>query len=611
MTFEKHNNPLGGKPMSKIRYLLASSALLSAALTAPARAVDWQFSGFVRTETALNTENDPLNIFNQNGNPYNIHPTSRNGLFPDTTQRSEVNSPQQIDLQQFRAELDATGRFNDEFSIVTRMRVLADPGAYAHEPGTKPNYLGYTTSGDNHPIPLEFSSNNYNIDFPALFAEYNNGPLDVRLGNQQIAWGQAIFFRVLDVPQGLDWRRHSLLDYVPEEFSDKRVPAPALRISYQLTDNWLVDSFVEKFEPSVYPNQNTPYNFIASQFTVHDHYGKYDADTNEGIRVKGSIGDIGLQAIYTHRFNPDGVYRWTASGVNRDIPGLPGSGQLLQHTAFEVSPNGVWSANEWFNYAAQSRLNGLDGLNKSITDFAPYTSLLGAVPVPNIAYARKELDTFFQLAGGGAIGNNNGGLVGHIAREYRQEDDIGAGASYVTNGAPGSLLDQLIINVETLYTPRRTFTSPDLGHDFITKPEVTTAVVLEKYQRFFESFPATYLVGQFLYKSQSDIFGRYIGGLGGTENKLPHGYGGGFKAAAFALQQPFPNLIWRFDFAALYDLKGGILLQPAIRWKPSGNWSMELFYNYINARIGNNPNENIFGGVQYANEVTLRVGYQF
>jgi hypothetical protein len=614
---------LGEINMNRCLYLMSSAALLNMLATANAAAVEWQFSGFVRSDTAFNTAGQSSNPFNQDGNPFNGVPTDRDGLFPDTVRRPGPLEGQTIDLQQFRAELDATGRFNDEFSLVGRMRVVGDPGAYNSytppaPPGgggesnnMQPNYFGYSVPGNTHPNPLEWADRNYMVDFPALFGEYNSGPLDLRVGNQQIAWGQAIFFRVLDVPDGLDYRRHSLLDYVPEEFSDKRVPALAVRASYQVTDDWLADAFVEKFQPTVYPNQGTPYNFIASQFNVRDDYAKYDADTNEGIRVKGSIGDIGLQFVYSHRYNPDGVYRWTASGVDRDIPGLPGSGLVLEHTPFEVNAAGVYSASEWFEYAAMSRLNGLTGLNAAITDFEPYTSLLGAVPVPNMAYARQELDTFFQLAGGALLGEDDYGLVGHIAREYRQEDDIGGGASYVTSGPPGSLLDQLIINVEALYVPNRTFTAPDLDVNFIRKPEVTTAVVLEKYQRISQSFPATYFVAQFLYKSQSDLFGRYIGGMGGTDTKLPNGYGGGFKAVAFALQQPFPNLIWRFDFAALYDLKGGLLLQPAIRWKPSGSYTLEAFYNYINGRIGNNPNDNIFGGIQYANEVSLRLTYQF
>jgi hypothetical protein len=602
--------------------LTAATALAAVTIT-PALADDWQFNGFIRDETAFATS-DAANPFNQNGNLYNGVPTARDGLFPDITIRDgKTPEGNTVNMELLRGELDATGHFGEDWSFISRLRLVADPGLYNNfSPGDinsqaigdyqgKPNYFGYTVAGDGHPNPLEFAGQNFMIDAPSLFVEYNRGPFDVRIGNQQIAWGQAIFFRVLDVPDGLDYRRHSALDYVPEEFSDKRIPALAVRASYQISEDWLADGFVQKFQPTVYSNPNTPYNFIASQFTIRDDYAQYNADFDEGIRIKGQIGDVGVQAVYAHRYNPDGVYSWTRSGVDRDIPGLPGSGKVLQNTPFEVSSNGVWSADEWFEYAAISRLNGVTGLNAAITDFEPYTGLLGAAPVPNMAYARRELDTFFQLAGGALLGQNDAGLVGHLAREYRQENDIGGGLSYVTQGAPGSPLDQLIINGELLYVPDRTFTAPSLDTSFIEKPEVTAVLALEKYQRFSSSFPATYFVAQFFYKSQSDLFGRYLGGMGGTESSLPNGYGGGFKAVAFALQQPFPNLIWRFDFAALYDLKGGLLLQPALRWKPNGRLTIEAFYNYINGRLGNNQNDNIFGNIQFANEVTLRLGYQF
>jgi hypothetical protein len=65
-----------------------------------------------------------------------------------------------------------------------------------------------------------------------------------------------------------------VLDYVPEEFSDKRVPSLALRATYQLADQWLADGFVGQFRPSVLPNPNTPYNAIASRstFTIVQDY---------------------------------------------------------------------------------------------------------------------------------------------------------------------------------------------------------------------------------------------------------------------------------------------------------------------------------------------------
>ena len=40
-----------------------------------------------------------------------------------------------------------------------------------------------------------------------------------------------------------------------------------------------------------------------------------------------------------------------------------------------------------------------------------------------------------------------------------------------------------------------------------------------------------------------------------------------YDAVVFAMQQPFAQLIWRADLAVLYDTQGGILVQPAVRWK--------------------------------------------
>lgn len=298
--------------------------------------MDFSFSGMVRSETAFSTgEANPLN---QRGNPFNGKTVQRNGLFADTTVRNGQPDDPSLNLQLFRAQLEANVKFSPNWTGVAKLHALFDPGWYSEfSPGRvgsnttgvlygKPNYFDYAVEGKSNPNPLEWTGENYQIYFPALFLEYNNGPLNLRIGNQQIAWGQAIFFRVLDIAEGLDLRRHSVLDYVPEEFSDKRVPSLALRVTYQLADQWLADGFVGQFRPSVLPNPNTPYNAIASQFTVHDRYKDYDDKLNFGVRLKGQAGNFGLQGVLARRYNPDGVYRWTASGVNRNIPGIPGSG---------------------------------------------------------------------------------------------------------------------------------------------------------------------------------------------------------------------------------------------------------------------------------------------
>jgi hypothetical protein len=605
----------------------ACAALWVAGVALAEESPDFSYTigGFIRSETAVAT-NSQLNDRNQRGNDYNGVPTQRLGflggnLVPDVSVRSGVPASAGLNMQLWRAQIDSEFKFSQSWSFIAKLRAVYDPGWYSNFDPTRvgshavgavygsPSYFQYDVEGKSNPNPLERTGTNYMVDLPAFFAEYNNGPADFRLGNQQIAWGQAIFFRVLDIPDGLDLRRHSALDYAPEEFSDKRVPALAGRFSYQFANTWSVDSYLQKFQPTVQSNPNTPYNAIYSQFTVHDRYADYDNKGSFGVRMKGQLGDFGLQFLAARRYNPDGAYRWTASGVNRDIPGLPGTGAVLAQTPFEVDSTGVWSAAEWFHGAANARLNGLTALNSAVTDF-PAGALLGAFPAPNQALGRVELDTFFQLAGGLLAGLHDGGLRGHIERRYFQETNLGAGSSYVFSGNPGSFSDQLIMNVEVLYTPNRIFTNPSLEKNFLSKNEWISAVVLEKNQRFSQSLPATYLVFQWLHRSQSDLFGRYLGGYGATNTTLPTGVNG-YDAWAFALQQPFAGLVWRADLSVLYDKGGGLLVQPAVRWKPNKSFQAELFYNYINGTLGSNQNDNALSTFSFAKEATIRLAYQF
>ena len=127
------------------------------------------------------------------------------------------------------------------------------------------------------------------------------------------------------------------------------------------------------------------------------------------------------------------------------------------------------------------------------------------------------------------------------------------------------LLDQLIIRGEVSVTPNKRITN-DRSFDYTKVDEVVSAMILEKYMRFCEAFPATYLVFQWMHRTSTDLFGRDLDkhNSPGIENFID-AETGIFKPAAFepgamaprgpdnadnvvfAFQQPFPNLIWRFD----------------------------------------------------------------
>jgi len=89
---------------------------------------------------------------------------------------------------------------------------------------------------------------------------------------------------------------------------------------------------------------------------------------------------------------------------------------------------------------------------------------------------------------------------------------------------------------------------------------------------------------QWMHKSESDMMGRHVSGF--DNDGVPKGEDS-FNAVAFALQQPFPGLIWRADLAVLYDTNGGFLIQPGVRWRPSSNVQLDIYANIIGSDGGN------------------------
>ncbi|AXQ28528.1 hypothetical protein D0B54_07450 [Solimonas sp. K1W22B-7] len=570
-----------------------------------------------------------------------------------------------------RAEAELSLRFGEHVRFITRARGVFDPSIYEEfdqrnldrprqggvdsgpwaDPGIyegRPDYFSYKVAdgkgGFVQANPLEWAGRDYLVYLPAAIVELTAGDLNLRLGNQQIAWGQSLFFQVFDMPNGLDLRRHSILDRALEEFSDKRVPMLSARLSYQLTDGILFDGYVGKFQPTVLGNPNTPYNIIPTQFTVQDQYviGGYDEKVVGGFRLKGDYGQWGFQAAYFNRYNPLGVFRWTATGVDRQLDGrinsvgslvnllyslkLPGcseaaydpllcrryadTGDALANAPFHAGDGGVYSADEWFHYAAEVRLDGVGGLNAAINEF-PGAQDVYATPVDNVRQAAAELNTFFIAAGGS--------LRGHIAREYFQEDIFALGASYVLE-SDNDFLNQLIFNLEAQYTPERTFTNPTLSRNYIRQDEYMVSLVVDKWHRFFKEFPGTYIVFQALTKNRSDLVGRHLSGYGGKDlDELDPratsgvtGKKGNANYVVLGFTQPWPNKLYELEFASLWDIDGGVFMQPGLRWNPGHGVTVEGFYNYIDGSLfGADRSKNLISTLDFAEEFTLRLTYQF
>lgn len=670
---------------------------------------NFSYNGFVRLETTINASSQ-ANRFNQNGDPANgvairraagnpltayrttLVPTglnpitdllggfspvvtgapplgvSNSSIVADTFTRYVPARDPVLNYHLLRFELSPTINWGGGWSFQSRFRAVFDPGGlgyrdfsyrdYANvnggieggDPGQyhgKPNYLGYRTDDERNPLLFERSGKNYMVDAPAFFLQWTNGNITARLGNQSVAWGQLLFFRVMDQANGLDLRRHLFLDRALEEYADERQSAPGLRITWQATDTINADFFAQQFIPTIVPNTNTPYNVIDTHFTLHDRYteGGFNKKFNFGVRLKGEYGNFNLQAMYTNKLDQLGRIRFTPSGVNKKLPesnelglvfnrycevalGSPigqGCGPQLAQLPFEVVPAGLHSAEEWFWGASNQKLDPVGIFNGIVEDFSPLPEMLLLTRDGNVEQIANQLNLLFMASEG---------LRGHIEREYFRENVFGLGAGFVNEAEPGSIFDQMIFNVEAAYTPGRRLTSPDVRRDPPKVDDLQVGLVIEKYQRFSEYFPATYLVFQYLWSKETDLAGLRIDGYGGEQYSTqgqgirldkdvplsdnPRSFrngGGGVKHAnyaVFAFLQPTNAYIWEFSAASLVDIQGGILIQPGIQWKPRGNVTVNLFYNYVNDSVwGNNSNKNTLSLIDYANEVTLRLGYQF
>lgn len=580
---------------------------MSLVMTDVVIAADWSLSGFVRQEVAVKTGSDQ-NINNWAGNPYNGVAATNTGLGaginPTLTRPAAQREDVDFNLFATRLELDLDGQLNDNWAAHIKLRAFTDQVGELEDAFDDINHYEQEFNG-----PFESASSDALVDLPEFYLDYNKGPLWIRIGNQQIAWGEALFFRVADVANGLDLRRHSAFDVAAEEYSDKRVSALGLRGSYRFSESSELEGFVQRFRPTVLPGENSPYNVIPAQFVVQQDIGfdESEDDVNFGLRFRKTF-DSGLEAqvFASRRTDPNGVFAWTEARGPGAVAG----------TAFEAgSGNGVYSSEEWFHYASSVRLDGITALNTALNEFSATTGL-GAPAVAgacgannatagsisnNSSSAGCVLDTFFDPTVG--LGN----LRGHLSRKYMRENVFGFGFNYVFEGEPDTLLDQLIARFELSYTPDKIFTAPSLSQDYIEADETQFAFIFEKYHKFSAEVPATYMVLQWLHKSESDLFGRHLSGNNNKPGSRAKG-ADNFNAVAFALQQPSKTLEWRYDLAVLTDFEGGWLIQPGVRWRPRNEFQLDLYANVLESDGGG---DDFADGLDYADEVFARISYFF
>lgn len=588
-------------------------------------------------------------------------------------QGNKLNDDINFNLMNTRVEIDIQARFNKNWAAYVKVRGYYD-GTSSLTDAQISDHFGDNKFWGNSGQLAEWNSPNFSVDLPAAYVDYNQGPLWIRFGNQTIAWGEAYFFRVMDVANGLDLRRHLTLGPGGEEYSDQRVASPAIRLSYTFKNNWELDAFAQMWSPTILPSVNTPYNVIGAGATLdeRDEFDDAKGAINFGARLTMPLTDyLTTTLMYTNRRSPDGVARYAeaprfnaglenrfcaghfndtnrllqtlgigVASVNANgeaisdisgfgLPNMPviqaGSGsKTINSCGSPLAPDPLaLNSTEYWHLVGRARLDPMKALRVVVDEWPAdqwaTREVFGFGQELNVVDALRTIEGFHS---------SFGGFRAWVTREFKREHILAIGANYLVNADPDSIFDQLLVRGEVSVIPNKKFTDLGLSFKFIEETEVVSAFILEKYHRFTPAFPATYIVLQWMHRTSSDLFGRHLSGTETTDlEDFIDPITGDFTPAAFeqnaaapkgsdnadyvvfAMQQPFPNLVWRFDFALLIDVEGAYLVQPGVRYRPAANWQWDVYANLIQS--GGDENDDIMETIDWADEVFLRLTYYF
>lgn len=161
-----------------------------------------------------------------------------------------------------------------------------------------------------------FLGENVDVELRELFVEKAVGPVFLRIGKQQIVWGESDGLKVLDVVNPQDFR-----EFILDEFEDSRIPLWAVNIEVPVGP--VVAELLWVPDPSFHeiPGSDAEFAFAAERFLPPSRRGFIPAlgaeerpqgmldDGDAGLRLTSHVQGVDLSLVYLYRYDDRPVFR--------------------------------------------------------------------------------------------------------------------------------------------------------------------------------------------------------------------------------------------------------------------------------------------------------------
>jgi len=265
-------------------------------------------SGWVRNQIAYNVGH---------ANPYNILGEMADG------ERDRVN------LKMFNTAVQLKPLYNltDNVSVFARFIASIDRATETDYPGDVDLYP------KSYDMDLLLTGDEWEVGFKELYMDFDTQYVWLRLGKQQVSWGQSDGLRLLDIVNPLDksWHGISLNEPYLDAFDNLRESLWMARLTLkspwetenlqdvQLEMLWLPGHFIgSQFVGHINPVHGSPYNFEPDYFNNEDII---PGGQEFGGRLMGKYKGLEWSLNYFRHYEDDGLYM--VDGLDDKYPWKP------------------------------------------------------------------------------------------------------------------------------------------------------------------------------------------------------------------------------------------------------------------------------------------------